>query len=249
MDFFEKTANCINDLSRNEMKIYKYILENMECMHEKTIRNVAEDCFVSTSTILRFARKLGFEGYNEMVVITKYTSRYGSGSKVAITEHAAMYRENYMSNIEKTIKVLDDRNILNIVECIKKARTVCIYMCDWQKFFGNYIELLLGINKIDARFPINKIERSFYSDEASEEDAIIVIDYIGDNSELIKIISKIQSQGCDNIISITQPNTNIIQNLCKYNLYYFADQTIVNGINITSNISAMAILELLSYSI
>ena len=51
--------------NETDIRIYKYIVSNFEKIQYITIRELAEELQVSTSTILRFCNKNEFTGYGE----------------------------------------------------------------------------------------------------------------------------------------------------------------------------------------
>ncbi len=249
MDFFERTANRIETLTKNELKIYNYILDNMETMHNKTVRAIAKECYVSTSTILRLVKKLGFEGYNEMIIIIKYTLNTKATTKTTITEKKVQYKEEYAKNIIESIRVIDNDQLLEATEKIKNADCLYIFSRSLMNSYGAYIEFLFELSGIDTYFASGSYFRKFYSSQIGPNDFVIVIDYHGEDEELVNVISKAKSNNCKNILTITQANNNIIQNLSDYNFYYFSDETLKNGFDITSNVSVMAILEIIVHNI
>lgn len=52
----------LNDL---EMQVYQFIIKHREGVSYMTIRELAEQAGVSTTTVLRFCRKMGCEGWSE----------------------------------------------------------------------------------------------------------------------------------------------------------------------------------------
>ncbi len=249
MDFFERTASKIESLSKSEVKIYNYILENMDTMHNKTVRAIAKECYVSTSTILRLVKKIGFESYNEMIIIIKYTLSTKVTTKTTITENKVQYKEEYAKNILESIRVIDDTQLLEVTEKIKASKKLYIFSRGLMKSYSSYIEFLFELSGIDTCFANNHYFREYYSSNINANDFVIVIDYHGEDEELINIITKCKSNNCQNILTITQANNNIMQNLSRYNFYYFSDETIKNGFDITSNVSVMAILEILIHNL
>ena len=55
----------IQKFNENEMELYKYLLSNAEKIPYMTIRELASDIQVSTTTVLRFCNKIGCESYKE----------------------------------------------------------------------------------------------------------------------------------------------------------------------------------------
>lgn len=249
MDFFERTASKIETLTKNELKIYNYILDNMEMMHNKTVRAIAKECYVSTSTILRLVKKIGFEGYNEMIIIIKYTLNTKVTSKTTITEKKVQYKEEYAKNIIESIRVIDDKQLLEATSKINSADKLYIFSRSLMKSYSSYIEFLFQISGVETHFASGSYLREFYSSKIKPNDFIIVIDYHGEDKELVNVISKAKYNNCNNILTITQANNNVMQNLSSYNFYYFSDETVKNGFDITSNVSVMAILEILIHNL
>lgn len=59
------TYQQIASLNTTEIGIYNYIIKNVEQIYKMNIRQVAEKCHVSTTTVFRFTQKCGCEGFNE----------------------------------------------------------------------------------------------------------------------------------------------------------------------------------------
>ncbi|MDD6956729.1 MAG: hypothetical protein PUI58_09930, partial [Solobacterium sp.] len=56
----------LHTLTSKELEILRYVLENSSDVESMSIQQLAENISYSTSTILRFCRKLGFKGYPEL---------------------------------------------------------------------------------------------------------------------------------------------------------------------------------------
>lgn len=56
----------IKALNKTEASIYNFIIHNMEAVVDMNVRELAEKTFVSTATIVRFTRKMGCGGFNEL---------------------------------------------------------------------------------------------------------------------------------------------------------------------------------------
>ena len=55
----------IQKYSETDIRIYKYIVSDIDKIQYMTIRELAKELQVSTSTILRFCNKNNFDGYSE----------------------------------------------------------------------------------------------------------------------------------------------------------------------------------------
>lgn len=59
---------AVASLNNLEMMVYHYVIKNRDKVMYMTIRELAEAAGVSTTTVLRFCRKLQCEGYSEFRV-------------------------------------------------------------------------------------------------------------------------------------------------------------------------------------
>lgn len=66
MSMFSHAA--VASLNNLEMMVYHYVIKNRDKVMYMTIRELAEAAGVSTTTVLRFCRKLQCEGYSEFRV-------------------------------------------------------------------------------------------------------------------------------------------------------------------------------------
>lgn len=55
----------IQKYNETDIRIYKYIVSDIDKIQYMTIRELAKELQVSTSTILRFCNKNNFDGYSE----------------------------------------------------------------------------------------------------------------------------------------------------------------------------------------
>ena len=55
----------IQSLNNLELSLYEYIMKNSKKVIYMRIRELAEEAHVSTTTILRFCKKLNCEGFSE----------------------------------------------------------------------------------------------------------------------------------------------------------------------------------------
>ena len=62
------THSAVASLNNLEMMVYNYVIKNRDKVMYMTIRELADAAGVSTTTILRFCRKLNCDGYSEFRV-------------------------------------------------------------------------------------------------------------------------------------------------------------------------------------
>ncbi len=251
MNFFEIIKPYVEKLTKNEYTLLDYVIKHMAEIQNKSIREVAAACFVSTTTFLRFVRKIGFSGYSEFSTVIKYTvlnSDKKTDSDVNFVEKQSQYRGEYLKNIEETIRVLDERKLLKICRQMAHHPKLYFYAKGFSKYATDYIEYLYTLNDFIVVFPKNFEQRKLAYRNVDQNDLILVFDYAGEDDELISIIQNLKRhKNFAALVSITGANNNTIQNMSDENLYLFTDELKINQVDMTSHVSLIIIMELLLY--
>ena len=71
MQFDELVNSHRNNFSDTDMAIARYIFQHRKEVKRISIHNLAKDCAVSSTAIVRFSQKLGFDGFGELKAILK----------------------------------------------------------------------------------------------------------------------------------------------------------------------------------
>ena len=74
-----------------------------------------------------------------------------------------------------------------------------------------------------------------------------MLSYSGDSISVINEIEKIFAVATPTIISFTRADNNAVQNMSDLNFYVFADEINYEGIDCTSRVGMIAIMETLLY--
>ena len=62
----------LHSLSPKELEIMQYVHEHSDAIVSMSIQTFAQEINYSTSTVIRFCRKLGFSGFPEFKYFLKY---------------------------------------------------------------------------------------------------------------------------------------------------------------------------------
>ena len=108
------TYEEIMSLNELEMSVYQYVLKHKEKAGYMKIRELAEEAHVSTTTVLRFCKKMGCGGYSEFKVQLKlYLSRQIEPETDVDISNLADYlnrfkTEEYMRTIDRAVALLKE---------------------------------------------------------------------------------------------------------------------------------------------
>lgn len=225
----------LNDL---EMLVYDYIIKNKQIVTFMTIRELAEAVHVSTSTVIRFCKKMDCDGYSEFRV--KF--------KMFLNEEKDQNTKADVEELQHYFKSMDapsqERQLEDAAEMIRRARRVI--------FVGIGTSGILG--KYGARFFSNvgkftqSIDDPYYpiQEDMLENTVIIALSVTGETEEIIRMIHEFKQHNCK-VLSITNKNSSTLAKISDMNLSYFvSEQKVGRDLNITTQVPVLFLIETLA---
>lgn len=193
-------------LSQTDLTIADFIINNKNIL-DYSINDLAKLCFTSRTSVLRFAKKLGFKGYSELKFFIN--------------------KDRDRNNIND---ILIKEDLSDIFEKLKKAKNIFIYgNGQYEDIIGASIKLYLkNLDHFSENYK-GRDELTTFNKKLLEKSAIFIIDLSKDqySLELLSIISNINclkiliSDGfknaflCDYLINIGQVEKNDLNFLSK----------------------------------
>ena len=247
LDFFEATQETLADLNKTERLLFEYVVKNMDKVKDMGIREFAAQQFLSTTTVFRFTKKLGFSGYADFIhslIITSHKKQETSMPDI-ITEHD--YSEAYVKNIMESIRVMSQKQVENVVELLRHKPNIYILADDNTHAIGHYCErLFIGLD-FHAYFPETAYQMKNLANRIGSDDMIISLSYSGKDKMMIELIERVFLKKRPHLLSITCSENNPLESLSDTNFYVFADEILVSDMNLTSNVTMLLLLELIIY--
>ncbi|MDA9471955.1 MurR/RpiR family transcriptional regulator [Enterococcus sp. 5H] len=249
MDFFEVVNPRVSELTKNEHLLFDYVVKNLNEIKNKSIREVADDCFVSTTTFLRFVRKIGFSGYSEFTTVIKYTLlNQKTEEKVSpFVVSQREYREEYLKNINESVRVIDKSSLTAVADYLKQKPVIYLFAKGMNKQLMQYVKYLFAAAGFLVVFPEDQSMRTIVQQQIHSEDIVFILTYQGKDQEWIQLLQQLKNTVHPLLVSITGADNNVVQNMSDINFYVFTDELFLNKMEITSHISMLAILELILY--
>lgn len=228
----------IKNFNRTEMAIYKYIMANLPQIPYMTIREIAAENHVSTTTFLRFCAKSGFSSYNEFKAKLKQMT--GNIAKVPTTRNLdeiflffkGVSSLAFEEKLQQAVFLLQKTNFIIFVG-IGSSGTLARYGA---RYFSNLGIFSVGLE--DVHYPIENF--------TYEKTAVIAVSESGKTPELIDLIKKFRQKNCP-VLSITNLANSTLARLSDWNFSYnLKHQRINNLYNITSQVPTLFIMEALA---
>lgn len=228
--FTNEVIATFNDL---EMLIYKYVMQHKEKVIYMRIRDLADEAHVSTSTIMRFCRKLNCEGFSEFKVKLKLAMDEKRDTPIKSGQHVVAeflertQNENFTSKLEDAVDAISKANHVYFIG-IGSSGTLAEYGARYFSSLGTFSTYLK-----DWYTPIH----------ANLNNSItIALSVSGENQFTISHIHKLKDKN-SKILSITNNGQSTIAKISDKNVSYYVSEEFFETSNITTQIPVIFILE------
>lgn len=134
IDFMNNISQLYDSFTNSQKTIAAYMQDNLDYIAFATLEDLAQKVGFSTTTIIRFARALGYEGYSEMQKAVQENIRH----KVSLPERFETERQvpdnellksslmNDIHNIEETFSEVSEETLHEAVQSISEAENVYV---------------------------------------------------------------------------------------------------------------------------
>ena len=206
-----KHYSQLNDI---DLHILHYIENNLNECTSISISDLAKQCSVSTSTVLRMTHKLQFSGYSEFKYFLKTDCSQNDNQPVDMIELMNQ-------DIAQTIKVFQqNKQIQEIYQRMDEAEHIYAYGTGQGQrlMLQELARCFLNVNKNIILIPTStelKIVKKFMT----KKDLLFIASWSGKIEKYKETLINLGVLGIP-LVSITNLNNNELSSLSKYNLYF-----------------------------
>lgn len=233
-------------IGKAEKKIADWIFENPNGILPLSIVDLAEKCGCSEATIVRFAKRLGFGGYQEMKISLAQENHSSSISTTITGEDSPKEIFDKVLNdiyctLEKTKAILDDNTLEAACQKILNADRIIIFG------LGNSASVALDASHKLLRIGFNAYSYSdnhmqvIASSHLTKKDVAIAISHSGSSKDIVDAL-KIAKEVGATTISITNNGKSPIQKYSDIVLHTASDETNYNILALNSRIAQLSIV-------
>ena len=215
-----------NKFTYQESAIADYILTNPVCILDMTAKELADSTFSSSSTIVRFCKKLGFTGYPAFQ--RQYAREYGTKeqfnekillSNVTLEKAPGVLDNLYQYVIRETQMLLANDTLRKVTNMLLSAKKIDLYGSDF-----NYFALqTMALNLSNIQKPVQTFNsvNNFYISTLNPADTVsIIVSHSGKNPAMMRIACELRKRHIPTI-ALTNSVEDSLKNLCDYALYVF----------------------------
>lgn len=231
------THSAVASLNNLEMMVYNFVVKNRDKVMYMTIRELADAAGVSTTTVLRFCRKLNCEGYSEFRVRFKLyleqnePQQANFGASEIISFFRSVNNDEFDASLEEAVDIILESERIIFVG----AGTSGALAKYGARFFSNVGKFSNHID--DPYFPV--------TNDMAKNALAIVLSVSGETEEILRFASQFSLHRCK-VLSVTSHENSSLAKLADFNLSWHVPQTRIAGVyDITTQIPVIYILETL----
>ena len=231
------TYEEIMSLNELEMNVYQYILKNKEKAGYMKIRELADEAHVSTTTVLRFCKKMGCAGFSEFKVqfrlyLNKQTEPETDMDISTLVDYLKRFQtREYMETIDRAADMLGRSGSIIFIG-VGTSGMLAKY---GSRYFSNMGWLSLCID--DPFTPV--------FGEHGKETVVVALSVSGETEQVLNMANDLKLKGC-RLISITNTPSCTLARMSDCNIsYYMPVRKVAGFFNITLQAPVVTILEIL----
>lgn len=245
---YARIKSMHGQLGRADQKIADYILEDTTDKKSLTIQGLADAVGVSTATVSRFVKRIGFNSYRDFslslaVPNQRSNTFFGEIETKDNTEQIVQKVFNGAHNaIDATFEMIDPQFWHTAADWLIAARRVGLFGIG-----GSSIVALNGYHKL-LRTPLDVEQHPDYdvqlmqSVRMRKEDVAIVISHSGRNKDTLKITRQLKANNVK-IIAITAFPNSMLASLADLVLASSAEEVNMRSESMSSLVAQITIMD------
>lgn len=229
----KKLESLLTQGKGTEQRIAHYLLENSENIASMNAADLALKADVSSASVIRFSRQMGYRGYPEFKI--DYLSEekqqkssgdilYGNLAKTDSTELIISKTGHlFTSAILDSLALLDPSTIDVLAEKMVSAKRIVLFGIGASSVVASDIfHKLIRVNK-NTLFSPDLHAQLAYSANLSSDDIAIAVTARGNTADINRMLKSAKDEGCLTV-ALTRFGQDEATRLSDYTLPYFYDE-------------------------
>ncbi len=212
-------------LNENDKHIWSYILNNKKSCESMSIQELACSCNVSHTTILRFAQKLGLNGYSEL----KFYLKLDNNKKYDLEKVNIM---GLSDDINRTMDMLIQRDYSDLFSLLDNSDRIYAYGSGQmqksavEEFKRNFLSMNKLVNIIEGSEEVKSALNYI-----TENDVVFLFSHSGENKFMNSFAENLKNNDI-RIVSISKSGNNTLSKLSDINIQFYARELAQIGENL-----------------
>lgn len=222
-----------------EMILYNYIINNKKKIINMRIRDLADETHVSTTSIMRFCKKVNCDGFSEFKIKwklfldeNKITCDCSDDNTMFLNFFEKVNYVDFKELIDSAAKFLNDSNQVIFIG-VGSSGVLAKYGA---RYFSSTGKLSLAID--DPYYPVQ-------STDSNNNIVAIILSVSGETKNIIRQAMELRKERCK-IISITNSANCTLAKMSNVNIPYYISRNQNEFSDLTSQVPVIYILETLA---
>lgn len=233
--------DIINSLSHLEIEALRYIEANACKVVELSIKDLSNQSFISTATIMRLCKKLGYSGFSEF--------KYDLKKELDNTECENDFSFEKTINdsilaITETAKMLDYNMIMEVIEKMDNAKHIHFFAKGLSGNVLQYASKLLLTKGIANTFYTDTHIAHIAASKMNEQDLLILASLSGETTQVLKMAQIAKARNVT-VVVLTGNTINELAKLGNYNFGFFCDKYAVRPTDTSSRVQLLFVLNII----
>ena len=246
-----------DEFSRSQKDVGQYIVDHLDEASFHTAEELARRANTSSSTVVRFAQALGFEGFPELQAAARDEYRRvrdGEGSAVDLanpplfpidqTEFEAALAADHV-NVEETARKVDRDEVSACVELISRADRIVLCGTDQMAFFASYLRHLLMLLDLRCEVVASPSQEGLAKLGRIDERTVLVGFSAGRPHPLVVRALKLARNRRAATIAIADATLSEVARLGDHKLFYSSNSPAY----VRSHVALLGVVQALAYGV
>lgn len=195
-------------LNENDLYIWQYIYRHKHECQKMSIQELAHTCNVSHTSIIRFAKKLGLDGYSELKVYIKWSIK-----RKTTYDDKALHQSAI--ELKETIDMMETRDFDKILQFLDQAERIFIYTTgEVQYHAAQELKREFIYNRKIMHIIEGESELDTVLNRASRNDVFLILSLSGDNETAVTL-AKVLKRMKITSIGIAINTNNLLSKNCS----------------------------------
>ena len=233
----------LQTLNEIETAIYNYVIKHEAAVETMPIRELAKHAHVSTASVLRFAEKMGYDGYAELRFALKQDRKAKAAEFQATSYDSSVPLADFFNKVNSADfnKLIDEA-----LAIVQKAPLVMFFglgsgnsLAQYgARFWSNAGKIALPVFDPFQPFP--------QSSPLPAGTVVVVLSVSGETTEVIDFVNRVRPEDVK-IIAVTNSGASTLAKLADLTIAYFMPEIKHASLNLTMQVPVVYLIELIGH--
>ncbi len=246
-----------DEFSRSQKDVGQYIVDHLDEASFHTAEELARRANTSSSTVVRFAQALGFEGFPELLAAARVEyrrAREGEQGTVDLTNPPLFpidqteFEEALAAdhvNVEETARKLDREEVVHCVELLSRADRIVLCGTDQMAFFASYLRHLLMLLDLRCEVVASPSQEGLAKLGRIDDRTVLVGFSAGRPHPLVVRAMKLARNRSAATISVSDATLSEVAKLADHKLFYSSNSPAF----VRSHAALLSVVQALAYGV